>query len=105
MTAGERIKAARNLIGLPSRQLDKAAGLEPGVSWAVEKSATGNSQSATLDKIARALGLSLDYVIRGEGEPPTKESVQAAIDAARTTPTASDTETSDPGTEPAEDVA
>jgi transcriptional regulator with XRE-family HTH domain len=83
MTAGERIKAARDLIRLPSRQLDKLAGLDTGVSWAVENSATGNSQSATLDKIARALGLSLDYVVRGEGEPPTAESVQAAVDAAR----------------------
>jgi len=83
MTAGERIRAARDLIRLPSKQLDKLAGLNTGVCWAVENSPTGNSESKTLDKIARALGLSLDYVVRGEGEPPTAESVQTAVDEAR----------------------
>lgn len=82
-TAGARIRAARDLVRLPAKQLDRLAGLKPGTCWAVENSATGNSESNTLDKLTTVLGLSLDYVVRGEGEEPTAESVQVAVDAAR----------------------
>lgn len=82
-TAGERIKAARTLAGISTKDLDRLAGLKEGVCWAVENSATGNSETRTVDKIAKVLGLSLDYVIRGDGKPPTANKVKAAVEAAR----------------------
>ena len=82
-TAGERIRAARAMAGISTKDLDRLAGLKPGVSWAVENSATGNSETKTVDKIAKVLGLSLDYIVRGDGKPPTANKVKAAVDAAR----------------------
>lgn len=83
VTPGARIKAARELADISTKDLDRLSGLKPGVSWAVENSPTGNSEIRTLDKLAKVLGLSLDFVVRGDGEGPTAEQVKASVAAAR----------------------
>lgn len=85
MTPGERIREARELLDpkLSTKELDVLAGLTKGHVWSIEKSGGENAELSTLDLIARALNLSLDWLARGEGEPPTRESVAAAVALAR----------------------
>lgn len=88
MTPGVRITAARKLAEISTKDLDRLAGLKAGVTWAVENSATGNSEIRTLDAIAKALGLSLDWIVRGDGPEPTTEAIKAAVASARPVTTA-----------------
>jgi transcriptional regulator with XRE-family HTH domain len=68
--------------GLSTKEVDRLAGLKPGHTWQVEKN-TAKRAADTLDRIARVLGLTMDYVIRGDGEPPTAQEVIEAVTRAR----------------------
>jgi transcriptional regulator with XRE-family HTH domain len=83
MLIGEKLKAARELGNISSRELDRLAGLREGVSWKVESSKTGNVETKTLAAQARVLGLDLEYLVNDAGTKPTRDSVQAAIARAR----------------------
>lgn len=82
-TVGGRIKAARELAGISTKDVDRLAGLTPGVCWSVENSTGDNFQTKTIDPIARVLGLTLEHVVRGEGSTPSADQVKAAVEAAR----------------------
>lgn len=73
--------------GLSTKELDRLAGITPGHTWWIEsKGADGSKkgiETGTADKLAAALGISLEYLIRGEGPEPTAEEVGAAVEAAR----------------------
>lgn len=90
MRPGERVREARELLDpkLSTKELDRLAGFTEGLVWSLEKSGGTNAEASTLKEIARVLGISLDYLILGEGEPPTAESVRAAVEIARATPRA-----------------
>lgn len=78
-----RLKGARQLcLGLSTRELDRLAGTSEGHASYVE-SGKGGTETTTLDKLAGALGLTLDYLVRGDGKAPTAESVSAAVDRSR----------------------
>jgi hypothetical protein len=85
MTPGERIQYARELLEpkLSTKELDFLAGFKPGFVWSVEDSGGANTESSRLDRIARVLGVSMDWLIRGDGDPPTAESVAASVAVAR----------------------
>lgn len=82
MNIGQRLKDLRG-ADVSTKELDKLSGVSPGTVWAIEKSQSGNAQAKTLAPISRVLGVSLDYLIRGDGERPTREAIRAALDAAR----------------------
>lgn len=78
---------AMNLGGISGRDLAGLAGVGHGTPGAILR---GQSASCSLDtcaRMARVLGLSLDWLATGEGEPPTKETVRRAIEAARASAT------------------
>lgn len=80
---GSRLRTVRKKAELSTKELDRLAGLTAGHTWAVENSKSGNADTVTLDKIAAVLGLSLDYLVRGEGREPGAAKVRAAIETAR----------------------
>lgn len=83
MTVGQRLKETRTLSGLSTKEVDKLAGISPGHTWTLEKAETASAEAKTLNAVCVVLGLSLDYLVRGEGEPPTKEQIDAAVATAR----------------------
>lgn len=83
MTVGQRLRAARELAGISAKDLDRLAGNSEGHQWVLEKLEEATAVAKTLDGVCTVLGLSLDYVVRGQGRKPTKKTVSAAVAAAR----------------------
>jgi transcriptional regulator with XRE-family HTH domain len=83
MTFPERLRMARELGDLASYELAELAGVSGGYPGHLEKGRRKNPGSDVASKIARALGVSLDWLLRGEGPAPTKAQVQAAVAVAR----------------------
>lgn len=83
VSIGTRLRSARQLAEISTKELDRLAGVKAGGTWAVENSKTGNAETKTLDRMAGALGVSLDWLVRGDGDEPTAESVKAAVKVAR----------------------
>jgi transcriptional regulator with XRE-family HTH domain len=88
MNPGDRVRAARELLSpkLSTKELDRLAGFTEGLVWSIEKNGGEKAEAKNLDAIARVLGVSMDWLVRGEGEPPTASSIAAAVDAARVKP-------------------
>lgn len=78
-----RLRAARLRAGLSARGLDDLAGLTAGYTRLIEAGKRGNIGSRTADAIARVLGVSLDWLIRGDGQEPTDLEMARALDTAR----------------------
>lgn len=85
----ERLRRAREAAGISCRELDRLAGITPGHSWSLERGARATPTSATASALARALGVSLDWLIDGQGAEPTVEQITAAVTTARETVAAS----------------
>jgi transcriptional regulator with XRE-family HTH domain len=83
MTLAERLHEARKLAGISALELGALAGLSGGYVGHIESGRRKNPGSGPLDGIARALGVSLEWLIRGKGQGPTEESAVAAVAAAR----------------------
>lgn len=71
------------LAGLSGRQLDELAGLAVGHSSAIEGGRRANLESSTSTRVARVLGLSLDWLLAGVGDEPSRDAVLAAVERAR----------------------
>lgn len=80
----ERLRWARVTAGISCRELDRLSGTTPGHAWAVEQGNRGRHETRTIAAFARALGVSLDWLVHGEGEEPTAEHIAAAVAARRT---------------------
>lgn len=65
------------------RQLDQLAGLCVGHTSLIERGRKPRIELGTAIGLAKALGLSLDWLALGVGEPPTTEQVEMAIEIAR----------------------
>ena len=63
--SGDRIKAARENLNWTQEQLAEAAGISKGFLSDIENDKRNISSESAL-KIADALGISLDYLLRGE---------------------------------------
>lgn len=77
-------------------EVDRAAGLTRGHTWQIEEGAEAlrrgvaspwegaatNPKADTVRKLARVLGCSVGYLLEGEGERPTAETIRAAYAAA-----------------------
>jgi transcriptional regulator with XRE-family HTH domain len=64
---------------LSASELDRRAGLTRGHTSLIEAGAKGDLASSTAAKLASALGLTLDWLICGEGTVPSPEVVRAAV--------------------------
>ncbi len=76
-TIGARVAKARRLRGLSQRGLAKAAKLAASHVFTIEanQSPKANHTTNTISSLAGALGVSMEWLITGEGEAPTDERV------------------------------
>lgn len=65
-----RLKRARQKLGVSASRLDAQAGLTRGHTWQIETGRKPNIELETASKLADALGVSLDWLVRGEGAGP-----------------------------------
>jgi transcriptional regulator with XRE-family HTH domain len=93
-TLAERLTRARRLAGLSARALSELA-RDAGVGTGsdahvgmIERGTVKYPRPETLARLAAVLGVSLDWLITGNGDEPTAEQVRAAVDAARGNSTA-----------------
>ncbi len=69
-TMGERIRRARKARKLLVNELDREIGTQPGYVSRLETDKFGAVGHDKLAKIGEVLGVSLDWLIRGEGAGP-----------------------------------
>jgi len=79
----ERLREARTLAGVKSRELDRLAGLSECHTQHIETGRRPNPETATIAPLARVLGVSLDWLIAGNGPAPEEAAVKAAVEQAR----------------------
>lgn len=83
---GARLQQAREMAGLGQHELERLAGLCVGHVWQLEKGHGKNPTLSTLEKVRGTLGLRLDWLVHGIGQPPEKADVlEAVARAARAT--------------------
>ncbi len=76
-TLPERLKWARELMGLSARDLDKLAKITPGHTASVEIGRRKSPSAETARALARALGVSLDWLVDGNGMAPSEAQLRA----------------------------
>ncbi len=72
-----RVKWIRSKTGLSARAIDSMAELTPGHTALIETGARSDPSAGTLTKLARALGVSLDWLSDGQGLPPSESQLKA----------------------------
>lgn len=84
-TVGSRVAALRALIDLDPVELGKLAGLKsPAHVAMIEDGSRAKRISAdTALALADVLGCSVKYLVRGEGEPPSANTVRRAVSRAK----------------------
>lgn len=75
MTVGERIKVRRQELGWTQEELCRKAGISPGFLSDLENKKRSVSAETLLD-IARVLGLSLDYLMKGDSSHAQASEIQ-----------------------------
>jgi transcriptional regulator with XRE-family HTH domain len=81
-TFGARLKYARELAGLNKAALSSLAGLpSPAHVGMIEKS-KGGTTTRTAVKLAAALGVSVGWLISGDGRAPSRRTIREAVAAA-----------------------
>lgn len=73
----ERVRWIREQTGLSARAVDGLADLTPGHTALIESGSRADPSAGTLTKIARALGVSLDWLSDGQGLPPSEVHLRA----------------------------
>jgi transcriptional regulator with XRE-family HTH domain len=69
-TLSSRLRQARKTKGLSASSLDAVAGLTRGHTWQIETGRKPRIELETASKLASALGVSIDWLVRGEGLGP-----------------------------------
>ena len=83
-TLSGRLRMAREMGGLSAIGLSRLAGLPAGGHVAlIESASRPNPTTSTLSKICAVLGVSMDWLVSGEGKPPKPRDVRAAVARAR----------------------
>lgn len=67
MSIGDRVRAERARLGLTQRELAAQARVSPGQVGHIEAGTRTNLETGTLAPIAGALGVSVDWLLSGEG--------------------------------------
>lgn len=73
----------RSMTGLSARAVSEAAGVAHPVVSYLEDGTRTDPRSSTMRALAETFGVSLDWLIRGEGPEPSPETVRAAVERAR----------------------
>jgi transcriptional regulator with XRE-family HTH domain len=76
-TIAERVRWLREQTGMSARAVDALAHLTPGHTALIEGGHRSDPSSGTLTKLARALGVSLDWLSDGQGAPPSELQLRA----------------------------
>lgn len=76
-TLAERLRWARGLTGLSARDLDRLAHLTPGHTNNIEAGRRKEPSAETVRSLARALGVSCDWLIDGNGMAPSEQQLRA----------------------------
>lgn len=71
------------MAGLSSRQLSMLAGVAENFSAIIERGKAKAPSFGVISGFARVLGVSLDWLDRGQGPEPTREQIVAAVEAAQ----------------------
>ena len=69
MSLSERIKALRSKKGWTTNHLAEVSGVPQPTIWRLEKGIIQNPRTNVLQRLARGLEVSVDYLLRDEGEP------------------------------------
>lgn len=78
----DRLKWARGITGLSQKRLATAAGLQSdGPVRHLESGLTKTVESGTAVALSSALGCSVGWLLTGEGEPPSEETLRALSEA------------------------
>lgn len=78
-----RVGRLRAASGLSSRELSVLAGLSHSLLGQLERGDLADMKTENASRLAAVLGVSLDFLVRGEGREPTPRQVQAAVAAAK----------------------
>ena len=78
----ERLRKARELSGLNQRQLSLAADLSEWHVSKLERDLSTSIEHTTAAKLAGALGVTLDWLVLGNGPEPKQRTVRTAAKAA-----------------------
>jgi transcriptional regulator with XRE-family HTH domain len=78
-TLRTRLRTAREIAGVSARELDRLAGLGEAHTSMIEAGDRVSIETNTAVKLCTALGASLDWLLRGQGKPPTSKEVRIAI--------------------------
>ena len=83
-TINVRLRHARELAErLSARELDRLANRTEGHANLIEVDPEARPRVDVLTSYADVLGISLDWLVRGQGEAPRAEDVRAAVERAR----------------------
>jgi transcriptional regulator with XRE-family HTH domain len=74
---GRRLKQARKLAGLTCRGLDRASGLTEGHCNLIENGERKHPSGTTVVALAKALGITSEWLLDGTGAPPVATSGEA----------------------------
>lgn len=80
---GHRLGKIAKTAGIVHRDLASLSGVSHGAPGSLFRGEVPHPQITTVAPLARTLGVSLDWLVFGEGEPPTKEQVLSAVERAR----------------------
>lgn len=78
-----RLRSLRKLAGLSLRQTSLLVSGAVTLAASIERNPRANPTVGTVRRFASAFGASLDWLVNGEGDPPTREQVAAAIERTR----------------------
>lgn len=85
MDLPERVAVLRKQGGVSASELSSLAGLSPAHVALIERGSRPNITVTTAMAIARVFGVSVEYLVAGEGPAPSPDDVVAAIARARET--------------------
>lgn len=82
---GTRLRQLRKRAGLEKKaEAERLAGLCSGHLWQVEENSERSGvRTETAQKLARLYGATLDYILAGQGKPPTDQELADAVAAAK----------------------
>lgn len=82
----KRVATLRELSGKSRYHLSRIAGLSPSHVGQLERGLRESPTAETLGRLARACGVSLDWLLSGTGKAPTERSVREALANAEARP-------------------
>lgn len=85
MQVGDRIKATRQALGLKQGELAERAGIDQATVSRIERNRQDNPTVETVERLARALGVSASQLLQEEAAPvierPPREVLQEVLSA------------------------